>query len=238
MRVCTSIRALLVDGLGTLVDLEAPAPVLAGTLARRFGVAISPAQAGDALAAEIRFYRAHMADGRDAESLAGLRQRCAEVLRAALPSSPALDHIGPAAMADALLESLRFHAHADARPALLAARAAGVRVIVVSNWDVSLPEVLERVGLAPLVDATVTSAAVGAAKPAPEIFAHALALAGVGASGAVHVGDTLSEDVAGARACEIEPVLVRRGGEAPPGADPVTTIAALTEIAWPPARHR
>ena len=89
-----------------------------------------------------------------------------------------------------------------------------------------------------LTSGTVTSAAVGAAKPAPEIFAHALALAGVGASGAVHVGDTLSEDVAGARACGIEPVLVRRGGEAPPGADPVTTIAALTEIAWPPARHR
>src|SRR5450755_695478 len=142
MQVSTSIRALLIDGLGTLVDLEAPAPALARTLARRFGLEISEGQASSALAAEIRFYRAHMGDGRDADSLAALRRRCAEVLRGALPPSPSLARVDPAAITDALLESLRFEAHADARPALLAARAAAARVVVVSNWDVSLLEVL------------------------------------------------------------------------------------------------
>ena len=103
-------------------------------------------------------------------------------------------------------------------------------MVVVSNWDVSLAEVLERVGLAPLLDGVVTSAAVGAAKPDPAIFAHALALAGVPAARARHVGDSLDEDVAGARAAGIEPVLLRRDGGPRPGRG-VRTIAGLSRAA-------
>ena len=44
---------------------------------------------------------------------------------------------------------------------------AGLRLVVVSNWDVSLHEVLARTGLTPLLDGAVTSAEVGAAKPDP-----------------------------------------------------------------------
>ena len=132
---------------------------------------------------------------------------------------------------------MRFDAYPDARPALLAARAAGaggVRIVVVSNWDVSLADVLERVGLAPLLDGVVTSAAVGAAKPAPEIFAHALGVAGVDAERALHVGDTLDEDVRGAAACGIRAVLLRRGPSAgAPAPDGVTTIGDLAHLDWP-----
>ena len=95
---------------------------------------------------------------------------------------------------------------------MVRARQAGARIVVVSNWDVSLHEVLERVGLAPLVDGVVTSAAVGAAKPAAAIFAHALGLAGVAPERAIHVGDSLDEDVRGAAACGIRPMLLRRDG--------------------------
>ena len=102
-----------------------------------------------------------MEPGRDADSLRALRRRCAEVLRAALPPSERLAALDTAAITEALLGALRFEAYADARPALYGARRAGARIVVVSNWDVSLPEVLERVGLAPLVDGVVTSAAVG-----------------------------------------------------------------------------
>ena len=113
-------------------------------------------------------------------------------------------------------------------------RRGGARVIVVSNWDVSLADVLERAGLAALVDAVVTSAAVGAAKPAPAIFEHALGLAGVGAERALHVGDSLDEDVRGATACGIGAVLLRRGeGPVSPAPDGVATIGSLAELDWP-----
>jgi putative hydrolase of the HAD superfamily len=90
--------------------------------------------------------------------------------------------------------------------------------------------VLERVGLAALVDAVVTSAAVGARKPAPAIFAHALALAGTAPAHALHVGDSLSEDVAGARASGIRPLLLRRDGIREPGVETIGSLAELTEV--------
>jgi putative hydrolase of the HAD superfamily len=224
-------RALLVDGMGTLVSLAAPAPALVEVVERRFGAVVTEADARHALGAEIAFYRAHMDSGRDDESLAQLRRRCAQVLFGALnQANPALTGIDDDARTEALVEALRFEPYDDARHALATARRKGARVIVVSNWDVSLLDVLERVGLAPLVDGVVTSAAVGARKPEPAIFAHALALAAVAAGQARHVGDSLAEDVAGARASGIRPLLLRRDGTREPG---VETIASLAELSWP-----
>ena len=83
-------------------------------------------------------------------------------------------------------------------------------------------------GLAALLDAVVTSASVGVRKPGVAIFERALALAGARPDEAVHVGDSVEDDVAGARAAGIEPVLVRRdGGAGPPGVRTIATLAAL-----------
>ena len=224
-------RALFIDGLGTLVSLQPPAPLLRRELALRYGVDVSEEQVARALAAEIAFYRAHMGEGRDADSLAALRRRCAETLLRALPDRDGLAGHGIRSLTDALLSALRFEPFADARPALVRARSRGARVVVVSNWDVSLLEVLELAGLAPLLDGVVTSAAAGAAKPAPAIFRHALALADVVPGEALHVGDSMTEDVRGARACGIRAVLLARAGDgAPPD---VETIAGLDELDWP-----
>lgn len=227
--------ALLLDGMGTLVALAAPAPALRRELATRFGVEVTVAQAAAALRAEITYYRAHMGRGRDADSLAGLRRHCAEVLREALPPCDRLAALDIAELTDALLAALRFEAYADARPALLRARAAGARVVVVSNWDVSLHEVLERIGLAPLLHAVVTSAGIGAAKPAPAIFHHALALADAEPQDAIHVGDSVEEDVRGAAACGIRPLLLQRDQDAgADGSGDVPMIRSLAELHWRP----
>jgi FMN phosphatase YigB (HAD superfamily) len=100
--------------------------------------------------------------------------------------------------------------------------------VVVSNWDHSLHERLAETGLAPLVDAAVASAELGHAKPSPAIFEHALALAGAEAADAVHVGDSQREDVQGALAAGLRPVLVARGER--PVAAGVPVIASLAEL--------
>jgi putative hydrolase of the HAD superfamily len=130
---------------------------------------------------------------------------------------------------EALLAALEFRAFPDAAPALAELRERGVRLVVVSNWDVSLHERLAETGLAPLVDGAVASAEIGAAKPDPAIFLHALELAG-GAepAGSLHVGDTLGADVEGARAAGIRPVFIARGRER--GPEDVATIASLAEL--------
>ncbi|MGZ4181701.1 MAG: HAD family hydrolase [Solirubrobacteraceae bacterium] len=220
--------AVLLDALGTLLELEPPAPRLRAELSERFGLRISATDAQRAIAAVIAYYRAHLDEGRDQAALSALRSRCAEALREGLPDDERLAAIDNAALTGALLASLRFEPFADVRPALAAARAAGRRLVVVSNWDVSLNEVLDRLGLAPMLDGVVTSAAVGARKPSPEIFEHALGLAGVAANEAIHVGDSLAEDVAGARAAGIDAVLIKRdGGPGPPGVRTVATLAAV-----------
>jgi putative hydrolase of the HAD superfamily len=217
-------RAILLDALGTLVALEPPAPRLRGELASRFGLEVTEAQARQAIAAEIAYYRAHLDDGRDSESLAGLRRRCAGVLRSALPAAELeLDRL-----TEALLASLRFTTFPDVPPALRDARGRGRRLVVVSNWDVSLNGVLTALGLAPLLDGIVTSAVAGARKPSAAIFEQALALVGTAPGEAIHVGDSLTEDVAGARAAGIEPVLMRRAGDGEVAG--VRTISNLTAL--------
>jgi putative hydrolase of the HAD superfamily len=220
--------ALLLDAMGTLLELKPPAPRLRTELRERFGLQITEADARRAIAAEIAYYRAHLDEGRDPVALAELRSRCAEALRGGLPVDDRVAAIDNRALTEALLASVRFQPFADVRPALAAARSAGRRIVVVSNWDVSLDEALDRLGLAPMLDGVVTSAAVGASKPSPEIFQRALAVAGVAAHEATHVGDSVAEDIAGARAAGIEAVLIKRDGSpGPPGVRTIATLAAL-----------
>jgi putative hydrolase of the HAD superfamily len=225
----TSCRgALLLDALGTLVSLEPPAPILRRQLSDRFGIELTEDQAARAIAAEIHYYRVHLDEGSDGARLTALRSRCAEALRAALPPSRKLAVLDTDELTSALLASLRFSAFPDAEPAIRAARARAARVVVASNWDVSLHHVLARVGLSPLLDGVVTSAEVGARKPAPRVFRRALELARARPQDAIHVGDSIEEDVIGARSAGIEPVFLSRDGrEAPDG---VRTIATLAEL--------
>jgi putative hydrolase of the HAD superfamily len=219
-------RAVLLDALGTLVALEPPAPALRMQLFDRFGAEVSLGAAERAVSAEIAYYRSHFDEGRDAAAVAALRHRCAAALRDALGPVAAAIELGD--LTEALLASLRFVAFDDAAPALTALRAAGARLVVVSNWDWSLHEVLQRLGLAARVDGIVTSAEVGARKPAGEIFVRGLALAGVGARDAIHVGDSVSDDVEGARAAGIEAVLISRDGSpGPPGVHTVPSLLGL-----------
>jgi putative hydrolase of the HAD superfamily len=219
-------RALLLDALGTLVELPPPGPALREELQRRYALTVTEAQATHALGAEIAYFRRHMHLGVDAASLAGLRRRCAEVLRGALAPAAALSTEEVLA---ALLGALRFRAFPDAAPALEAARADGLRVVVASNWDVSLHEVLERIGLRPLLDGVVTSAETGAAKPAAAVFRRALEQAGdVLPGAAVHVGDSAVEDIEGARTAGLRAILIDRGGA--PERDGIETITTLAQL--------
>lgn len=225
----TAPRAYLLDALGTLLMLEPPAGPLRRELRARFGLELTEREAAAAIGAEIAYYRAHHDEAADRASLAVLRRRCAEVLRAALGPAAAPLPIGP--LTEALLAAIRFRPFPETEEVLRAARSRGIRLVVISNWDVSLHDALEQTGLAPLLDGALTSAEVGAAKPAPAIFARALALAGVEAAEAVHVGDSVEADVAGALAAGVAPLLVvRDGADVPALPAGVVTIRTLREL--------
>jgi putative hydrolase of the HAD superfamily len=203
-------RAVFLDALGTMVELEPPWVALRARV---------PAEVGDerlvaAVRAEMEYYREHAHEGRDAASLADLRKRGAGVLSRELEVEVS---------ADELVEAVRMTAYPDAVPALTGLRERGLRLAAVSNWDCSLGTVLERCGLAELLDGAVSSAEAGARKPDPAIFDAALALVGCEPAEALHVGDTREEDLDGARAAGIRALLLdRRGGDG--------DISSLAEI--------
>jgi putative hydrolase of the HAD superfamily len=217
-------RAILFDALGTLVGFEPPAPHLRAALEDR-GHAVSEAAAGQAVRDEISYYRAHIHEGGDVAGLADLRRRSAEAMRSALPGIPG------DTLLDALLESLRFFAYPDVPPALRALREAGVRIVVVSNWDASLHERLHETGLAELVDGALASAEIGSAKPERAIFDAALALTGTAPPETWHVGDTLDADVAGARAAGLHAVLIARDGDVTADVPVIESLAELIPLA-------
>jgi putative hydrolase of the HAD superfamily len=204
------VRAVFLDALGTLVELEPPWI----SLRERVPEEVSDERLEAALRAEMAYYRDHAHEGRDEASLADLRERCAAIVS---------DRLGIEITVDALVDAIRFDAYPDAAPALRELRDRGEKLVAVSNWDCSLPAVLERCGLGELLDGVVSSAVAGARKPDPAIFEPALELAGCGPDEALHVGDTPEEDVEGARAAGIRALLIDRNGN---GGD----ISSLSEI--------
>ena len=104
--------------------------------------------------------------------------------------------------------SENFELYEDVFPVLEELRRAGLRLAVVSNGIRDLTEFVAHHGLD--VDAIVDSRSHGRVKPHPTIFQNALDQLGVGAAEAVMVGDSLEEDVEGARALGMRAVLIDR----------------------------
>jgi len=202
---------VLLDALGTIVDLEPPWPRLVTALRAR-GARVTENDARRAMIAEMTYYRAHCDSARDRERLVALRRRCAEVVAGEL--GDAVAGLSGNEVHDAMLEALRFTPFEEVPGVLIALRAAGARLVVVSNWDISLHDVLAETALDGLLDGVLTSAEIGAAKPDPLLLRRALALAGeVEPERALMVGDG-PQDVEAARRAGCDAVLLDRHGGA------------------------
>jgi putative hydrolase of the HAD superfamily len=223
--VTAGVKAVLLDALGTLVELQPPAPRLQRLLGQA-GFQVSEERAAAGFAAEIAYYLDHHLEGSDPERLERLRDRCAEEMRRAL-ELPDLDH---ATARRAMLEALEFRPYPDVLPALAELRERGLTLVIASNWDCSLPDWLGPAGITELVDGVVTSAEVGAPKPDPRLFERALAIAGAPPSEALHVGDNVANDLEGAAAAGVRAVLVQREGELPAGVEAVRSLRELAAL--------
>ncbi|MGZ3632465.1 MAG: HAD family hydrolase [Candidatus Limnocylindrales bacterium] len=133
-------------------------------------------------------------------------------------------------------ERASWHVFPEVPGTLEALAAAGIRRAVISNWIWEAPELLHELELAPWFETLVISDHVGYNKPHPGIFREALSRTGVEPARALHVGDSYRNDVLGARALGIAPVLVARGlapGTRPsevPVDDPVPVVTNLVDL--------
>jgi HAD superfamily hydrolase (TIGR01662 family) len=110
--------------------------------------------------------------------------------------------------------------------------AKGLRIGLISNTHRCLASFQSHFELEGLFAAAVSSSLHGYMKPHPSIFEAALSLAGVPASRSVMVGDSVKQDIEGARAAGMRGILVCRSGQlAVPAGPDIPVIRSLTELA-------
>jgi len=171
-----SLDAVTIDGYGTLLTVVDPVPSLEKLLPSHDRDSIE-----QAFRAETAYYQEHASEGGTTRELALLHERSVAVFNDALGSklSPS-DYVG----------AFDFEILPGVREALHALRARGLALAVVANWDISVSERLERVGIGEFFSAVVPAAR----KPAPDGIHYALELLGVGAGRALHIGDSESDE--------------------------------------------
>jgi HAD superfamily hydrolase (TIGR01509 family) len=127
------------------------------------------------------------------------------------PASPAdVERLGECFRASS---TRAFRVAPYAAPLLGAARRSGCRIGLVSNTEAVLTRLdVRRSGLASCFDVIVLSSDAGVAKPDRRIFARALRRLGVPASRAVHVGNDVRADIAGAQAAGLRAVFLNPAG--------------------------
>jgi len=97
---------------------------------------------------------------------------------------------------------------------------------VISNADGRVRDLLERAGVAALLECILDSAEVGVEKPDPRIFEAAASRLGLPASECAYIGDIYEIDILGARGAGLYPILI---GDCPAD-EPVERIRALEEL--------
>jgi putative hydrolase of the HAD superfamily len=99
----------------------------------------------------------------------------------------------------------------DVVPALSRLRADGRIIGLITNYDARVYPLLEALELRAWFDSVTIPGLAGAAKPDPAIFRYALEQSAVTSERSFYVGDRIGEDVDGARAAGIRPILLDRG---------------------------
>ena len=125
-----------------------------------------------------------------------------------------------------------FLLYEDVPAALQTLAESDIVIGLISNSHRCLDSFQEHFELNGLIDVAVSSSQHGFMKPHPSIFEAALKLAGVSASDAVMVGDSLTQDIDGARRVGMRGVLVRRSETIarPREQVDVPVIRTLTEL--------
>jgi HAD superfamily hydrolase (TIGR01549 family) len=121
-----------------------------------------------------------------------------------------------------------FELYEDAVPAVVDMRSRGLSVGLLSNSSRNLADFVEHHGL--VADAVLTSHVHGKTKPHESIFRALLGLLEVDAAEAVMVGDTLHDDIEGARAVGMQAVLIDREDRHPEIADRLPDLRRLAHV--------
>ena len=190
-------------------------------LGRRFGLELDPARYGDARAHAVTTLERHPELDHDEQVwvlfteqiVRGMGGNSDRAYECAVEMTRAWEH------------AHNFQLFEDVLPVLVELRAHALKLGLVSNTGRNLDEFVRHHGLD--VDAAVTSGAHGKTKPHPTIFQAALDRLGVEPAAAVMVGDSIEDDVEGAKAVGMRGLLLDREDRYPEVGEKLTDLRAL-----------
>jgi putative hydrolase of the HAD superfamily len=219
-----TVQAVLFDVDFTLAK---PGPLLGPggyeEAGKRFGFELDPGRYLEARAAAILDLRQHPELEHDEEVWLRFTE---DIVRGMGGEGDACRSVAQA-ITDRWLSSENFELYEDVLPVLSALRGQGLKIGLVSNTSRDLDSFVSHFSLP--VDAWISSGRHGKVKPSPSIFMAVLDQLEVEPSAAVMVGDSLEDDVEGARALGMQAYLVDRDGrtEVP---DALPTLLALPAL--------
>ena len=178
------LDAVTLDVNGTLVRLVDPVPELERVLRER-GVERPADEIRRAFEAEGTVYASRSVEAQEPVAFAAMQRECTGVFLDELGA----DEIDLAEFTPLYVGAMHFELLPGVRESLSGLRRRGLELAVVANFDLTLRDRLEELGLATVFSAVVTPADAGTGKPDPRIFELALERIGVAADRALHIGD-------------------------------------------------
>ena len=219
------VEAVLFDVDFTLAK---PGPLLGPdgyrSAGARYGLALDPGRYAEARAAAVEDLRHHPELEHDEEIWVRFTE---DIVRGMGGGGPRIREVAEA-ITERWLHSENFELYEDALPVLDHLRARGVAIGLVSNTSRDLDAFVGHFELD--VDAWISSRVHGKVKPSPTIFRAALELLGVEPRAAAMVGDSLLDDIEGARALGMQAFLIDREGRFPERDDALPTLLALPSL--------
>jgi putative hydrolase of the HAD superfamily len=209
------IDTLFLDAGGTLITMDFPR--IAREMAE-LGVTCDPAALMRAEAAARPVVSRKFATLKSTER----PDWFATVVDVVLQRATELDAYDRADLVTALVPRIRFPGRSlelwntplpGVAEALAQLKAAGLRLVVVSNADGTVEEGLTRAGLRAHLDDVIDSHLVGFEKPDPRIFHEALRRGSSDPACTLHVGDIYAADVLGARAAGVHALMLDPHGD-------------------------
>jgi HAD superfamily hydrolase (TIGR01549 family) len=200
-------------------------------LGARFGLELEPSRYAEARAKAVEGIRRHPELEHDEEIWVAFTER---IIRG-MGGNTGSAYDCAVAMTQAWEHAEHFELYEDALPVLGALRAQGLKLGLVSNTGRNLDEFVAHHRLD--VDAALGSGAFGRTKPHPTIFRAVLERLEVDPSDAAMIGDSIEDDIEGARATGIpRAFLLDREGRYPEAPDRLPDLLALpAALGLPPS---
>jgi len=199
------VKAIFFDAGGTLIEVRGGVGKVYSDIAGHYGAQLDPAK----LNADFR-----SAFARQPKTLApgSARQWWLEVVRQAVGGSLPTDKLQPyfEELYEFFRSSRAWLVYPEVSPTLSELKDHGFRLGIISNFDSRLRDVLVNLGIGSFFEQVTLSWETGVAKPDPKIFALALDRMGLSGSEALHLGDSIEDDIKAAQQAGLRAVLVDR----------------------------